>query len=159
MPITRTAMIDDDGSGTTGTILNNAWKQEFYNQIDALPAAGAEAWKGMSALAIQNDAFAALAGNFTVNRYRQLGGNTIVWVCTITGLVAPSPTTNFYLIGTPFTLLWSANSAAPIATAVAPGYVAAYNANAVAVRRTDGAQWPAQNQWLYFTITVEASGG
>lgn len=35
MPITRTAMIDDDGSGTTGTIFNNAWKTEFYNQIDA----------------------------------------------------------------------------------------------------------------------------
>jgi hypothetical protein len=36
MSITRTAMVDDDGSGTTGTILNNAWKQELYNQIDAL---------------------------------------------------------------------------------------------------------------------------
>jgi hypothetical protein len=35
MPITRTAMIDDDGSGTTGTIINNAWKQEFYGQIDS----------------------------------------------------------------------------------------------------------------------------
>jgi hypothetical protein len=35
MAITRTAMVDDDGSGTTGTILNNAWKQELYNQIDA----------------------------------------------------------------------------------------------------------------------------
>jgi hypothetical protein len=34
MAITRTAMIDDDGSGTTGTILNNAWKQELYGQID-----------------------------------------------------------------------------------------------------------------------------
>jgi hypothetical protein len=37
MAITRTPMIDDDGSGTTGTIINNAWKTEFYNQID--PAA------------------------------------------------------------------------------------------------------------------------
>jgi hypothetical protein len=36
MPITRTPMIDDDGSGTTGTIINNAWKTEFYNQIDAV---------------------------------------------------------------------------------------------------------------------------
>ena len=36
MGITRTAMIDDDGTGTTGTILNNAWKTELYNQIDAL---------------------------------------------------------------------------------------------------------------------------
>lgn len=36
MAISRTPMIDDDGSGTTGTIFNNAWKQELYNQIDAL---------------------------------------------------------------------------------------------------------------------------
>ena len=34
MAITRTPQIDDDGSGTTGTIWNNAWKQELYNQID-----------------------------------------------------------------------------------------------------------------------------
>lgn len=36
MPITRTVMIDDDGSGTTGTIFNNAWKQELYDQIDGI---------------------------------------------------------------------------------------------------------------------------
>jgi len=35
MPITRTVMVDDDGSGTTGTIISNAWKQELYGQIDA----------------------------------------------------------------------------------------------------------------------------
>jgi hypothetical protein len=39
MAITRTAMVDDDGSGTTGTIINNAWKTELYNQIDAANAA------------------------------------------------------------------------------------------------------------------------
>jgi len=38
MPITRTPIIDDDGSGTTGTVIDNAWKQELYNQIDALTA-------------------------------------------------------------------------------------------------------------------------
>jgi hypothetical protein len=42
MAITRTAMVDDDGSGTTGTIINNAWKTELYNQIDAA-GAGASA--------------------------------------------------------------------------------------------------------------------
>jgi len=31
-------MIDDDGSGQSGTIINNAWKTELYNQIDANPA-------------------------------------------------------------------------------------------------------------------------
>jgi len=34
MSITRTPIIDDDGSGTTGTVLDNAWKQELYDQID-----------------------------------------------------------------------------------------------------------------------------
>jgi hypothetical protein len=32
--ITRTAWIDDDGSGTTGTVINNAVKTDLYNQID-----------------------------------------------------------------------------------------------------------------------------
>lgn len=35
MAITRTAWTDDDGSGTTGTIINNAEKTTIYNQIDA----------------------------------------------------------------------------------------------------------------------------
>jgi hypothetical protein len=36
MPVTivRTDWIDDDGTGTTGTVINNAWKTELYNQID-----------------------------------------------------------------------------------------------------------------------------
>src|SRR4029450_7033065 len=37
--ITRTPMVDDDGSGTTGTVINNAWKTELYNQIDAVVGA------------------------------------------------------------------------------------------------------------------------
>jgi len=39
MAITRTPWIDDDGTGTTGTVLNNAVKQELYDQIDAAIAA------------------------------------------------------------------------------------------------------------------------
>jgi hypothetical protein len=37
--IARTPMVDDDGTGEYGTVINNAWKQEFYNQIDAALAA------------------------------------------------------------------------------------------------------------------------
>jgi hypothetical protein len=39
MAITRTPMIDDDGTGNVGTILNDAWKQELYDQIDGAVAA------------------------------------------------------------------------------------------------------------------------
>lgn len=42
MPITRTPIIDDDGTGTTGTPLDNAWKTEFYNQIDAALLGGGQ---------------------------------------------------------------------------------------------------------------------
>jgi len=37
--IGRTAWTDDDGSGTTGTVINNAVKTELYNQIDTALAA------------------------------------------------------------------------------------------------------------------------
>ncbi len=43
MTIARTAIVDDDGTGTTGTVLSNAWKTELYNQIDAL-AVGSTSW-------------------------------------------------------------------------------------------------------------------
>src|SRR5262245_21029178 len=42
MAITRTPIIDDSGSGQDGTVIDNAWKQQFYDQIDsALVSAGA----------------------------------------------------------------------------------------------------------------------
>lgn len=34
MPIVRTAWTDDDGTGTTGTVINNAEKTALYDQID-----------------------------------------------------------------------------------------------------------------------------
>jgi hypothetical protein len=37
MAITRTPIIDDSGSGQDGTVIDNAWKQELYDQIDAAP--------------------------------------------------------------------------------------------------------------------------
>ena len=46
MAITRTPIIDDDGTGTSGTVIDNAWKQEFYNQIDGYVTgtAGSGVW-------------------------------------------------------------------------------------------------------------------
>ena len=44
MAITRTPMVDDDGTGTTGTVINNAWKQQFYDQIDAAAGSGLVDW-------------------------------------------------------------------------------------------------------------------
>jgi hypothetical protein len=63
MAITRTPMVDDDGTGTTGTIINNAWKQEFYNQIDA---AAATAVIFSTATGTQHNWAPGIAGAYTL---------------------------------------------------------------------------------------------
>ena len=61
MAITRTPLVDDDGTGTTGTVLNNAWQNNLYNQIDAAIALGSPVQQNTSVTGTQND-FALTAG-------------------------------------------------------------------------------------------------
>jgi hypothetical protein len=82
MPITRTAMVDDDGSGTTGTILNNAWKQELYNQIDTL-VGPVQTWTPVDASG------AGLTLGTAIGHYTKHGQMVFV-----TGYVAYPATTN-----------------------------------------------------------------
>ena len=71
MAITRTPMVDDDGSGLTGTPINNAWKQEFYNQIDAMQIIGT--WTPTDASA------AGLTLNVLSARYARTGIVVLIW--------------------------------------------------------------------------------
>jgi hypothetical protein len=52
--IGRTPIHDDDLTGNTGTSLDNAWKQEFYDQIDAALAQCAVLADGYAKLAAAN---------------------------------------------------------------------------------------------------------
>ena len=83
MPITRTPMIDDDGTGTTGTILNNAWKQELYGQIDAADAAVAPgAWVdipfNVANFGATGGTWTVTAGNVLTFAYRRAGALAVV---------------------------------------------------------------------------------
>jgi hypothetical protein len=87
MPITRTNMIDDDGSGTTGTIINNAWKQEFYNQIDVL-AGGAWTQRAFNAANYYPEpplTWTPTPAQITFDRYTYLG-NTLLWHLKMSGI-------------------------------------------------------------------------
>lgn len=67
MAISRTPMIDDDGSGTTGTIFNNAWKQELYNQIDAFVEGAIVPWTvtgSIAGLTTAGTSYYVIEGNF-----------------------------------------------------------------------------------------------
>jgi len=67
MPITRTPIVDDDGSGTTGTVINNAWKQELYTQIDAaIPLPTAFVQIAVAATSINHDFNPGIVGDSTI---------------------------------------------------------------------------------------------
>ena len=83
MAITRTAMVDDDGTGTTGTVINNAWKQQFYDQIDAANAALVGAWTAIPYNAANftgsgSMTWAVEAADVTFLRYVLLGKTCVV---------------------------------------------------------------------------------
>jgi hypothetical protein len=80
MAISRTPIVDDDGTGRTGTVIDNAWKQQFYDQIDAALLGGAVGdpnWTNVAHLAGNFSAtgggWAVTAGNQVYYRYRRIG--------------------------------------------------------------------------------------
>jgi hypothetical protein len=89
MPITRTPIYDDSGQGTDGTVIDNAWKQEFYNQIDGalLASVGASA----SYTPVWTASVNPVVGNGSLlGRYVQLGPLIVAqiqltWGSTTTG--------------------------------------------------------------------------
>jgi hypothetical protein len=87
MPITRTVWIDDDGTGTTGTVINNAEKQLIYDQIDAFVGGNAISFP-------LTDASGAGLGSLGTGLYTVLAGKTVmilaqpIWPVTANGAAA-----------------------------------------------------------------------
>lgn len=81
MAITRTAITDDDGTGTSGTGLDNAWKTELYNQIDAADllatAAGALTCQGRLTLTTAVPVTTADVTGATSIKWTPYAGNRI----------------------------------------------------------------------------------
>jgi hypothetical protein len=102
MPITRTPIIDDDGSGHTGTIINNAWKTELYNQIDGLPGvSGAWAtyfpsWQGADGLG------PVLGNGILSGRYLQTGKWIDVAIVLQMGSTTSFGTSSYWTLSLPF---------------------------------------------------------
>jgi hypothetical protein len=92
MPITRTPIIDDSGSGRDGTVIDNAWKQEFYNQIDAL-AAGAAPSYGSFVVTDASGAGLDLSFGARIGYYGKTGrvvyvGLQVIWPATANAAAA-----------------------------------------------------------------------
>jgi len=126
MPITRTPIIDDDGSGQTGTVLDNAWKQELYGQIDAL---GGQA---ISTLAIGSPITVPVAG-IMANLDPPGSAAKIVWFLTptaagtnLTGIKAPAVEGTQHLLinasGYPIIFSNAHATSSPVNQFIGPGY-------------------------------------
>lgn len=79
MPITRTPIIDDDGSGTTGTVIDAAWKTELYDQIDGIVTPITPTWQDVPFNAANFKSESGMvwtvgSGAVVRNRYARVGG-------------------------------------------------------------------------------------
>jgi len=83
MPITRTPWTDDDGTGTTGTIVNNAEKQGIYNQIDAFVDPIYAAWTPYTPTWANTGGAVAIGNGTLAGRYIRIG-QTVHFVLTMT---------------------------------------------------------------------------
>jgi hypothetical protein len=141
MPITRTPMVDDDGSGTTGTIINNAWKQELYGQIDgtlpgwtAVPFDVANFWTGVTAGMV-------LANNYTtINK-------TFLWMVDTSGMPAPTPPSPYAYFRLPIGSIGQSGCFSAVAycadggTAIAGTFLVFGSANHLVTLKLNGANW------------------
>ena len=93
--IVRTAWIDDDGTGTTGTIINNAVKTELYNQIDqgfaSLETGSASLGLVQAWTPVGSTAEGAAIGGAVVARFSVVG-ETVFWFLQCTAFTVPVST-------------------------------------------------------------------
>lgn len=98
MSMGRTPIINDDGTCTTGTVIDNAWKQEFYDQIDVALGKWYPITFNAANFLAPGATWTVTAGNVGTNR-AALAGNTLLWNIIIdASAIAGAPTPNLSLV-------------------------------------------------------------
>lgn len=86
MPITRTAWIDDDGSGTTGTVINNAEKTLIYDQIDAHTPAWVDIpFNAANFVGASGGTWAVTSGGLATHAHQTINSRSKLYWLTLTG--------------------------------------------------------------------------
>jgi len=166
MPITRTPWIDDDGTGTSGSILNSAEKTSIYNQIDAYGLTiGDQAWTDVPFNAGNFGASGAMvwtveAGDILQNRYLRMG-KTLFWsgyyfTTTLTGTASSQLRVNLPLVGATVKTIRYLMPVAYIGDGGVntTGYVETAAATYVSINKTTGANFTIAPNGLHVAFTV-----
>jgi hypothetical protein len=163
MAITRTPMIDDDGSGTTGTIINNAWKTEFYNQIDAaIPLTAAGYWEPTAANFSGTSGMTGVPVDQAQCWYGFAGGFVFMSLYVPTSTIAGTPSTQLLITGIPFCNFVSNNMIAANGLANAAGtavhcFLQPTGAQSLGIVQTSYAVFPAGAMNFGFSIVLAAT--
>ena len=152
MAITRTPIVDDDGTGTTGTVIDNAWKTELYNQIDGLaggvwtdvPFNPANFWSDVT------------GGMVQTNRYMVMN-KTMFWIMQVFNATVPNPLSPYL----PFILpggLQTPGMIGPLARAFdgteTTGYLFTLAPNTLGAIKSNAANWAAYPIHVYFSAVI-----
>ena len=138
------ALVDDDGSGTTGTLWNKTQIQSVI--LDPADAAyGSNAW---ASIAFNVNQFwpGVTAAMVLVNQYVYVATKTLLWQVQLSNCVAPSPATPYaYVLPGP-SMLGTAGGFTPIALCTDNGAVVAAslfqaNASQLAMYKASGSNW------------------
>jgi len=153
MPITRTPIIDDSGSGQDGTVIDNAWKQQFYDQIDALTA---PAWQTALPALFTDDAGTELVKTLSLSRIQRLTPTTLIWQLNMNAITLPIASANIYLSYTPWRVsgLYQMNPIAMHSFGVG-AYVDTFSEDRFRVRRVDLGNITAGTHFFVFTSVWE----
>jgi hypothetical protein len=165
--ITRTAWIDDDGSGTTGTVINNAEKTLLYNQIDEgfaqllpvqTPAMGYpidHPFNAADYTAASPMTWTVSAGNVPVNTY-SIVGKLVTWIVHMGGATLGGTASTTMTIRLPGGLSAAKGLAGRIGWleigAEMPVQYGASGATGINITRPGFAAFPLGTVYMYFTI-------
>jgi hypothetical protein len=95
--IGRTPIINDDGTCTTGTVWDNAWKQELYEQIDVFVGKWYPITFDAANFYSTGTIWTVTAAQVKVNR-AVLAGNTLLWNVMIDASSINGIVSNLYLV-------------------------------------------------------------
>jgi hypothetical protein len=159
MPINRTVMIDDDLTGMTGTVPNNAWLQELYGQIDAADATATadQPWITMPVgpmnWRLANGTAIAPTPVAPTNAYRFIGRTAVVWVGYFETINVPAATT-YLQFTVPFTMNTARVFNVPIGQSHFPCRMGNLDATTMLVARSDGVALAVRADWLFLWSVV-----
>lgn len=161
--VTFSTDTDDDGSGSTGTIHNNAWKQAMATAINAaLPDWAAVTFSAGNFTGNGSMTWTVASGDVGVNRYVKIG-KTLIWCVQLnTTTVGGTPNTQLRIAapgGSTFANSGDVCAAAYISDngTIRAGRVYPASGSLIAIDFTAGGNWAAATDttYVYFTWVGE----